>query len=81
MSDWLDDAIARLASRARLDVTDLRLTDDERTTILALAGYAAHESGARVNAPLLCYLLGRASATGVTVEELSDALLGSDAER
>jgi hypothetical protein len=48
-----------IAARARaLGVDDL--TSDEIALLLHLAGHAAHESGARTNAPLLCYLLGRA---------------------
>ena len=52
MNEWI-------AARARaLGVDDL--TSDEVALLLHLAGHAAHESGARTNAPLLCYLLGRA---------------------
>ena len=52
MNDWL-------AARAEaLGVDDL--TPDEVSLLLNLAGDAAHESGARTNAPLLCYLVGRA---------------------
>jgi hypothetical protein len=40
------------------------LTPAEIELLLHLAGHAAHDSGARTNAPLLCYLLGRAQATG-----------------
>jgi hypothetical protein len=48
-----------IAARARaLGVDDL--TSEEIALLLHLAGHAAHESGARTNAPLLCYLLGRA---------------------
>lgn len=36
------------------------LADDEERTLLEVARIAAHESGDRRNAPLLCYLLGRA---------------------
>jgi len=36
------------------------LTPDEISLLLNIAGDAAHESGTRTNAPLLCYLLGRA---------------------
>ena len=36
------------------------LSDAEATTLLDLARVAAHDSGDRTNAPLLCYLLGRA---------------------
>ena len=52
MNEWL-------AQHARaLGVDDL--TADEISLLLELAGDAAHESGARTNAPLLCYLVGRA---------------------
>ena len=52
MNEWI-------AARARaLGVDDLQ--PDEIATLLDLAGHAAHESGARTNAPLLCYLVGRA---------------------
>jgi hypothetical protein len=48
-----------IAARARaLGVDDLQ--PEEIATLLDLAGHAAHESGARTNAPLLCYLVGRA---------------------
>ncbi len=36
------------------------LTEAEASTLLEIARIAAHESGDRRNAPLLCYLLGRA---------------------
>jgi uncharacterized protein DUF6457 len=48
-----------LATRAAgLGVEEL--TPDEISLLLNLAGDAAHESGSRTNAPLLCYLVGRA---------------------
>jgi hypothetical protein len=48
-----------IAARARaLGVDDLQ--PEEIATLLDLAGHAARESGARTNAPLLCYLVGRA---------------------
>ena len=52
MNEWL-------ATRAAALGVD-ELTPDEISLLLALAGDAAHESGARTNAPLLCYLVGRA---------------------
>jgi hypothetical protein len=36
------------------------LDSEEISLLLNLAGDAAHESGQRTNAPLLCYLVGRA---------------------
>jgi len=37
-----------------------QLTEAEAATLLEIARVAAHESGDRRNAPLLCYLIGRA---------------------
>ena len=45
------------------------LTEAEAKTLLDVARIAAHESGDRRNAPLLCYLLGRA---GGDVEALAE---------
>ena len=36
------------------------LSDEDEKTLLKMAKIAAHESGERTNAPLLCYLVGRA---------------------
>jgi uncharacterized protein DUF6457 len=52
MNEWIATRAAALGAA--------ELTDDEQETILDLARIAAHESGDRTNAPLLCYLLGRA---------------------
>ena len=38
-------------------------------TLLDLAGVAAHTSGDRTNAPLLCHVLGRAVAGGADLDE------------
>jgi hypothetical protein len=38
---------------------DAELSDDDAQTLLKIAKIAAHESGDRTNAPLLCYLVGR----------------------
>jgi len=48
------------------------LRPDEMETILDLARIAAHESGDRTNAPLLCYIVGRAQAGGRTLDELAE---------
>jgi hypothetical protein len=48
----------------------LELSDDMRATLLDLARIAAHESGDRTNAPLLCYLLGRAEG-GAALDALA----------
>jgi hypothetical protein len=44
-----------------------------RATLLDLARIAAHESGERTNAPLLCYFLGRADR-GSDLDALAEAL-------
>jgi hypothetical protein len=61
-----------LAQRAAALGVD-ELTPEEIATLLSLAGDAAHESGARTNAPLLCYLVGRAQGTS-SLEEVAAAI-------
>lgn len=52
MNEWLTRQAAALGVAG--------LTEAEASTLLEIARVAAHESGDRRNAPLLCYLLGRA---------------------
>jgi len=47
------------------------LSDAEQTTLLDLARIAAHDSGDRTNAPLLCYLVGRAQGDK-SLDELAE---------
>ncbi len=54
MNEWLAQRAAALGVEEP--------TPDEISLLLNLAGDAAHESGVRTNAPLLCYLVGRAQA-------------------
>src|SRR5581483_9693417 len=61
MNDWLSRQAAALGVEG--------LSESEASTLLELARIAAHESGDRRNAPLLCYLLGRA---GGDVEALAE---------
>ena len=74
MNDWLAARADALAERSGIDRTALELTDQEVEGLLELAGHAAHESGARTNAPLLCYLVGLARAGGVSLEELDETV-------
>ena len=60
MDAWLADARDALAQAAGVSSERLELSDDDVAVLLDLARIAAHESGERTNAPLLCYLLGRA---------------------
>ncbi len=62
MTDWLE------RQAAALGVESLSTSDCE--TLLGIAGHAAHETGVRTNAPLLCYLLGVASGSGKSLDEL-----------
>jgi hypothetical protein len=52
VNSWLSEAVAAMGGGAEL-------TAEETRVLLELAAHAAHESGARTNAPLLCYLVGR----------------------
>jgi hypothetical protein len=71
---WLDDVTAFVATRTGIDPAALALSEDEQQTLLDLAGYAAHETGERTNAPLLCHVLGRAVAAGVPLATLDAAV-------
>jgi hypothetical protein len=53
MDDWLRRIAAETGSEEELSSEDAR-------ALLEIAKIAARESGNRVNAPLLCYLVGRA---------------------
>jgi hypothetical protein len=61
MDAWLTRARDAIAEQAGMPAGELELDQREIETLLELAGVAAHESGARTNAPLLSYLVGRAS--------------------
>jgi len=66
VNDWL---------AARADALGVEhLTPEQISLLLNVAGDAAHESGARTNAPLLCYLVGRAHASGASLEELVETV-------
>ena len=54
----------------------LKLDDSDAATLLDLARIAAHESGDRTNAPLLCYLIGRAQGAA-SLDELAEAVRGA----
>jgi hypothetical protein len=70
---WLTKARDGLAAATGVPPSKLDMSDDEVDTILDLARIAAHDSGARTNAPLLCYLVGRAQA-GHELDELAEAV-------
>ena len=74
MNEWLSARADALAAASSAPRPTLELTEAEAEMLLELAGYAAHDSGARTNAPLLCYLLGRASAAGLGLDVLAAAV-------
>jgi hypothetical protein len=73
VDQWLTRAADRLAQTAGIE--RLELSDADAATLLDLARIAAHESGERSNAPLLCYLVGRAQERGhAGLDDLTEAL-------
>ena len=76
MDAWLSEARDALARAAGIQPGELELDDDAVQTLLDLARIAAHDSGERTNAPLLCYLVGRAQG-GAGLDELADAVRAS----
>jgi len=62
--DWLEEMTAAIAEAAGLESAELQLPVAVRDEILDLARIASHASGERINAPLLCYALGIAVASG-----------------
>ena len=60
MDDWLSRAADALAQASGVTRESLELDAATEATLLDLARIAAHDGGARTNAPLLTYLIGRA---------------------
>jgi hypothetical protein len=77
MNEWLSSRADALAKRGGVERAALELTEQEIEGLLELAGYAAHTSGARTNAPLLCYLVGLARAGGASLDELDETVRSS----
>jgi hypothetical protein len=74
MNEWLTQHAAALPPEAG----ELDLSEAEIELLLDLARIAAHESGDRKNAPLLCYLVGVAAGrSGKSVDELAQAVRSS----
>jgi hypothetical protein len=77
MHEWLLTATERLARDTGADPADYALTQAEIDSLLELARIAAHESGERTNAPLVCYLVGLASERhGRDLDDAVDAVVG-----
>jgi hypothetical protein len=73
MDAWLTEVRDALANAAGVAPEELELDDEQERILLDLARIAAHESGERTNAPLLCYFVGRAQRQ-VDLETLAEAV-------
>jgi hypothetical protein len=73
VDEWLAKARDALAAEAGVEPSTLELSDEDTKTLLDLARIAAHVSGERTNAPLLCYLVGRAQGDR-PIDELTKTL-------
>jgi hypothetical protein len=72
--DWITEATLHIAAVTGLDPASLLVDAVDSESLLDLAGVAAHSSGERTNAPLLCFVLGRARAQGVALADLDRAV-------
>ena len=80
MDAWLREARDRLAAEVAADPSEYDLSQAEVDELLELARVAAHASGERINAPLLCYLVGVAHGRrGGELGNLVDAVVGTSA--
>jgi Domain of unknown function (DUF6457) len=77
VNEWLTERADALAAATGIDRDALELSPEEIAQLLDLAAVAAHESGARTNAPLLCYLLGRARPGVASLGELEQIVRSS----
>jgi len=75
MDAWLTQARDAVARVAGTSPGELALDEGDVATLLDVARIAAHESGERTNAPLLCYLIGRAEGIA-NLDELAEAVRG-----
>ena len=76
MDAWLTLARDALAAAAGVPASELEHSDDDVRELLELARIAAHDSGERTNAPLLCYLVGRAQGSA-SLDALAEAIRSS----
>lgn len=72
--EWLHDVTRHVASSCGQDPAALALTPADVSEILDLARIASHASGERINAPLLCYVLGMARARGAVLGDIGRAV-------
>ena len=76
MDAWLQSARDAVATAAGVPASELELGASDVRRLLDLARVAAHDSGERTNAPLLCYLVGLAVArSDEGLEAISEGLV------
>jgi len=74
---WISDMTRRIADATGIRETALVVDADDADLLLRLAAIAAHESGDRTNAPILCHVLGRAVALGAPIDDLANIVEGT----
>lgn len=79
--DWLTQVTFDIARATGLDPVELMVDEIAAETLLDLAGTAAHTTGERTNAPLLCYILGRAVARGASLDDCARVVRATAGER
>jgi hypothetical protein len=72
MNEWLTRQADALAAETGVRREALELSRSEVQSLLDLARLAAHESGERTSAPLLCYLLGLSYGSANGLDELAE---------
>jgi len=72
VDEWLSRARDAIAAED-VDRALLKLSEEDADTLLDQARVAAHVSGERTNAPLLCYLIGHAQG-GRPLDEPAEAV-------
>jgi hypothetical protein len=73
LDSWMTRARDAVAEASGLAPAELDLDQTAVDRLLDLARIAAHESGDRRNAPLLCYLIGKAERE-IDLESLANAI-------
>jgi hypothetical protein len=81
--EWTSEAAERLAAAIGEDAAAYHLSETDIEVLLSLARVAAHESGVKSNAPLICFLVGLAHSRhpGRRLEELVEHATGAAGER
>jgi hypothetical protein len=71
---WLLSARDSIASASGVPAEELVLSAADVRALLDVARVAAHDSGERTNAPLVCYLIGVAAGkSGAPVDAITPA--------